>query len=398
MPNYKYKAQDPDGKIVVGTIMAGDEQDIHERLKTKNLMLLEAKDLTKSSHYKPLKTRALAEYSRQIGTLLRAGIPLVKALQMLGEDEAVSPYERKVYGDVTREVMQGVPLSTAMESLPNVFPMLIINMFRAAESSGGLDETAMRVSDQYTKEDRLNAKVKSAMTYPKILMGLLVIVIAIIFGFVMPQFESLFASMPSLPLPTRIMLGISDFVVDYWYVIIIAAVIIWISSYFLKKLPTVQYYRDKMFVHLPKLGKLFKVIYTARFARTMSSLYSAGIPIVQCLEIASHTIGNLYIERQFKQVIADTMAGETLSTSLSKVDGFVKKLESSIKVGEEAGSLETMLDSIADDMEFESERAIGQMVAYLEPVMIVIMAAIVGFIMISVIVPIYQSYQTIGKS
>ena len=398
MPNYRYKAQDPDGKIVVGTMMAGDEQDIHEHLKTKNLMLLEAKDLTKSAHYKPLKTKSLAEYARQIGTLLRAGIPLIRCLQMLGEDESVTPYERRVYNDVTREVMQGIPLSVAMESLRGVFPMLIINMFRAAESSGGLDNTAMRVAEQYTKEDRLNAKVKNAMTYPKILMGLIVLVVGVIFGFVMPQFETLFEGMPSLPLPTVIMMAISDFVAKFWYAIIIGAVLFFIAMYFVKKIPKVQYLLDYCMVHLPKIGKLFKVIYTARFARTMSSLYSSGISIVQCLDIASHTIGNRYIESQFKQVIADTMAGEKLSISLGKVDGFVKKLESSIRVGEEAGSLETMLDSIADDMEFESERAIETMVAYLEPVMIVVMAVIVGFIMISVIVPIYQSYQTIGSS
>lgn len=396
MPNFRYKAQDAEGGTVTGVLIAADEQDLHDRLKQKKLMLLDAKDLTKTANYKPLKAKALAEFARQIGTLMRAGIPLVRCLQMLSEDEAVTPYERKIYSDVTKEVMQGVPLSVAMESMKGVFPMLIINMFRAAESSGGLDDTAMRISAQYTKEDRLNAKVKSAMTYPKILSGLIVLVVAVIFGFVMPQFDSLFASMPVLPLPTRIMLAISDFVVAYWYALIIGAVAVFLLIYFLKKIPAVCYVLDRIQIHIPKIGKLFKVIYTARFARTLSSLYSSGIPIITCLDIASKTIGNLYIEKQFKQVIADTTAGESLSSAIGKVDGFVKKIESSIRVGEEAGSLDTMLDSIADDMEFESERAISQMVAYLEPAMIVVMAVIVGFIMISVIVPIYQSYQSIG--
>lgn len=396
MPNFRYKAQDAEGGTVMGVLIAADEQDLHDRLKQKKLMLLDAKDLTKTANYKPLKAKALAEFARQIGTLMRAGIPLVRCLQMLSEDEAVTPYERKIYSDVTKEVMQGVPLSVAMESMKGVFPMLIINMFRAAESSGGLDDTAMRISAQYTKEDRLNAKVKSAMTYPKILSGLIVLVVAVIFGFVMPQFDSLFDSMPVLPLPTRIMLAISDFVVAYWYALIIGAVTVFLLIYFLKKIPAVCYVLDRIQIHIPKIGKLFKVIYTARFARTLSSLYSSGIPIITCLDIASKTIGNLYIEKQFKQVIADTTAGESLSSAIGKVDGFVKKIESSIRVGEEAGSLDTMLDSIADDMEFESERAISQMVAYLEPAMIVVMAVIVGFIMISVIVPIYQSYQSIG--
>ena len=398
MPNFKYKAQDTDGNIVTGVLVAVDEQDLHVRLKQKKLMLIDSKNLTKTANYKSLKAKALAEYSRQIGTLMRSGIPLVRCLQMLTEDEAVTPYERKVYNDITKEVMQGVPLSNAMESMKGVFPPLIINMFRASESSGGLDDTALRVASQYTSEDRLNSKVKGAMTYPKILSALIVLVVAVIFGFVMPQFDSLFDSMPSLPLPTRIMLAISDFVVKYWGALIIGVVVVFLLGYFLKKIPVVCYELDKLKVHIPKFGKLFKVIYTARFARTLSSLYSSGIPIVSCLEISSKTIGNLYIEKQFEQVIADTTAGESLSTAIGKVDGFVKKLQSSIRVGEEAGSLDTMLDSIADDMEFESERAISQMVAYLEPVMIVVMAVIVGFIMISVIVPIYQSYQQIGAT
>ena len=157
------------------------------------------------------------------------------------------------------------------------------------------------------------------------------------------------------------------------------------------------YYIDKIKVKMPKAGRLMKTIYTARFARTLNSLYSAGIPIITCLSIARKTIGNLYIEKQFEQVIADTQAGLPLSVALDKVDGFVKKLTSSVKVGEEAGSLDNMLESMADNLEFESEKAIQQLVSYLEPVMIIIMAAIVGFIMLSVIVPIYQSYQYIGK-
>jgi type IV pilus assembly protein PilC len=172
--------------------------------------------------------------------------------------------------------------------------------------------------------------------------------------------------------------------------------VVWPAWYFIKKIPAVIYVLDRAKVHLPKLGRLFKVIYTARFARTLSSLYSSGIPIINCLSIAKKTIGNAYIEAQFDQVIADTQAGEPLSVALGKVDGFIAKMISSVRVGEEAGSLESMLNSIADDMEFESERAIQQMVAMIEPVMIIVMAVIVGFIMISVIVPIYQSYSTIG--
>jgi type IV pilus assembly protein PilC len=163
-------------------------------------------------------------------------------------------------------------------------------------------------------------------------------------------------------------------------------------------IPKICYYKDKIMLHMPVAGKLLKVIYTARFARTLSSLYSAGISIMNCLTISRSTIGNVYIESQFDAVIAEIRSGGNLSDAISKVDGFTKKLSSSILVGEETGALDTMLISIADQMEYDSELALGKLVSYIEPAMIVVMAVIVGFIMIAVIKPIYGSYQAISNS
>ena len=156
--------------------------------------------------------------------------------------------------------------------------------------------------------------------------------------------------------------------------------------------------KDKLELHLPIIGKLRKVIYTARFARTLSSLYSAGVSIMSCLQIAKDTIGNTYIESQFEKVIADVRNGNNLSDAISKVDGFTKKLSSSVSVGEETGTLDHMLLSVAKQMEFDSDMALNKLVSYLEPVMIVVMAVVVGFIMIAVIQPIYGSYQNIMNS
>ncbi len=398
MALYKYKAQDAGGKVKSGKLNASSEQDLHEKLRAEGLMLLDFKDAAKLKKYKPLKTKALAEYSRQIGTLLNAGVSLVKALQIMSEDESITPYERVIYKEITSYVVQGVPLSEAMKNLPGVFPPLITNMYKAAEASGKLDTTALRMADQYTREDRMNAKIKSAMTYPKILSFLIVVVVAVIFGFVLPQFKSMFDKMDSLPFTTEIMMAISSFVGKYWYTLIIAAAVIWLILYFLKKIPAVVYQFDKFKIKAPKIGKLLKIIYTARFARTLCSLYSSGIPIVTCLSIAKTTIGNSYIEEQFDEVIKSVQAGNTLTSSLEGVDGFINKLTSSINVGEEAGSLDTMLVSIAEDLEFESDKAITQMVSYIEPVMIVVLAAVVGFIILSVITPIYGSYKSIGAS
>ena len=394
---YRYRAQNAEGRVVSGQIRAMDESELHSKLKQENLLLVESKELAvgKTTH-KKLKYDAVAEFARNLGRLLTAGVTLVKALQIMSDDESIKEQERKLYSDILRSVRSGMPLSDAMEEQGGVFPTLLINMLRSAESGGNLDVTALNMADYYSKEYRLQQKVKSSMTYPKILVALIIVVLIIIMGFVLPQFDSLFAQMDSLPPATEILMGISDFVSKRWYLLILGAVVIFMIWKVVSSLPRVRLFLDKMVIHLPKIGKLRKIIYTARFARTLASMYSAGIPIVTCLQIAKTTIGNTYIESQFDQMIAEIRAGKPLSEGIAGIDGFVKKLPSSVSVGEETGALDNMLNSIADQMEYDSEIAIGKLVAMLEPMMIVIMAALVGFIMVAVIQPIYGSYQTIA--
>ena len=394
---YRYRAQNEEGRIVSGQMRAMDESELHSKLKQDNLLLVESKELAagKTSH-KKLKYDAVSDFARNLGRLLTAGVTLVKALQIMSDDESVKEQERKLYSDILRSVRSGMPLSDAMEEQGGVFPTLLINMLRSAESGGNLDTTALNMADYYSKEYRLQQKVKSSMTYPKILVALIIVVLIIIMGFVLPQFDSLFSQMDSLPPATEILMGISDFVSRRWYLLMLGVVVIFMIWKVVSSLPKVRLFLDKMEIHLPKIGKLRKIVYTARFARTLASMYSAGIPIVTCLQIAKTTIGNTYIESQFDQMIAEIRAGKPLSEGIAGIDGFVKKLPSSVAVGEETGALDNMLNSIADQMEYDSEIAIGKLVAMLEPMMIVIMAAMVGFIMVAVIQPIYGSYQTIA--
>lgn len=395
MAEYRYTAQTEKGKQIRGRIAASDEREISRKLRDKNLSLLHYEEIAKQVALKPLKKSQLSDFCRQMGELIRSGISILRALEIEGSDESITPYEKELYMRLRDRVVQGVALSKAMEELYPAFPPLLVYMFRAAESSGNLDSTALRLADQYQKENELEAEAKNALTYPKILAGLIVLVVGVIFGFIMPQFEELFSEMPVLPGPTRFLLGISDVVKNYWYLLIIFAVLIWIFGGIIMRIPAIRLQVDKFKVKGP-LGKLQKVIYSARFARTLSSLYSAGIPIDQCLAIGRQTIGNSYIEMQFTEVIKKVQAGGLLSDALDEVDGFVSKLSSVVRVGEETGALDSMLVSVADNLDFASEQALKRMVKYVEPVMIVIMAVIVGFIIIGVILPIYQSYSTIG--
>ena len=395
MPEYRYRAQDSKGKITKGKAEAYDETDLQRRFHDAGMLLLEAKPVSKEIALKPLKKMQLADFARQLGTLVKAGVTLVKAIEIVAGDESISDYERQLYLKLRDRVVQGVALSNAMQELDPAFPPLLIFMIKAAETSGTLDTTCLRLADQYTRESQLEQTAKNSLTYPKILGALLVVVMLILFGYVLPQFEEMFATLPKLPLATRILMGMSDFVKTKWYILLIAIALIIFFFKIITKMPTVAYYID-MIKTKGKWGQLLKVIYSGRFARTMSSLYSSGIPIYNCIQIAKSTIGNRYIEAQFDEVERKVLGGASVSSALVDVDGFVGKLSATIKVGEETGMLGSMLESVANDLDFYSEQALIRLTSYIEPVMIVIMAAGVGFIMIAIIKPIYGSYATIG--
>ena len=398
MTTYKFIARNTIGKRVTGKQQANDEIDLQARLKADNLYLESATEVTKRTSQKKIRADRVADFARSVGQLIGAGVSLVRALRIICDDETLRQKERDIYADVLKQVRTGVSLSDSMAMEGAAFPSMMINMFKSAEASGTLEATAKQMADYYSKEYKLNKKIKSSMTYPKILGVLMVVVIMVIMGYVIPQFEDLFAQMDSLPVTTEILLAISSFVSDKWYLIIIFGVIVFIILKLLFSVPAIHHIKDKIKIKLPKIGKLMRIIYTARFARTLASLYNAGLPIISCLTIARDTIDNRYIESQFETVIKDVQAGQNLSEALAKVDGFTKKLVSSVVVGEETGTLDEMLNSAADQLEYDSEMAIQGMVSMLEPLIIVVLAVVVGFIIISVIQPIYGSYDAIANS
>ena len=398
MAFFKYKAKDENGKTISGIMQAADELDLHNKLKEEKKYLVDATERKNEVSARRLRSDVLSEFSRNLGQMIGSGITMVRAMDIITNDESVKPKTREIYSNIMKQLLTGIPLSDALESQGDAFPPLIINMFRSSESSGNIDSVALQMADYYDKEYRLNQRIKSAMAYPKLLTVLIIGVVAVLMGYVIPQFQSLFDTMEVLPPTTTILLNVSNFVKTRWYVIIAAAFVIYVIYRVLVSIPAIRLFRDKMQLRIPGIGYLQKIIYTARFARTMSSLYAAGISVLSCVDIAKTTIGNSYIEKQFDQVFADIRGGETMSAAIEKVDGFTRKLSASIAVGEETGALDKMLYSMATQMEYESEQATQRMVSYLEPAMIVIMALVVGFIMIAVIQPIYGSYDAIATS
>ena len=330
--------------------------------------------------------------------MLSAGVTLVRALGILSHEETRKAKERAAIAQVLKLVRQGQSISYAMEQQRGAFPLLMVNMYRAAETSGKLADTAKRLAVHYEKEHQLNTRVKGATIYPKVLSVLLVVVVVFIMSFILPQLSDLFDNLTTLPLPTRILFGISEFIGSYWQALLIGLIIIFILGFILSKMPAVKLFKDKVKLKIPVAGKLFMIIYTARFARSLSSLYSAGIPIITAMQIARRTIGNRYVEKQFDGAISQLRAGKPLSEVLDGIYGFRKKLPSVVRVGEESGDLVQMLDAMADSFDYESEMAVVRLISYIEPILIVFMALIIGFIMIAVMLPIYESYTAIGSS
>lgn len=398
MAKFRYKARDRQGKLISGIMNALDEDELYRRLKEENKYLVFAETGEEGHSLRQMPAMMLSEFNRELGDMLGAGVTLVRALTILSQEETRRQRERAVLGQVLKLVRQGVAISDAMEQQNGVFPLLMVNMYRAAESSGNLSGTAKRLAKHYEKEHQLNTKIRGATVYPRILAVLVVLVVIFIMSYILPQLSDLFESLDTLPAPTRILFAISSFVRNYWMGLLILAVCIIIICAVLWKIPAVKYWLDKVKLKLPLLGKLLSVIYTARFARSLSSLYSAGIPIITAMQISGKTVGNSYIESQFDETISKLRAGQPLSEALEGVKGFRNKLSAVVRIGEESGDLVQMLDAMADSFDYESEMAMNRLVSYLEPVLIVFMALVVGFIMIAVMTPIYDSYSAIGSS
>lgn len=397
MARFKYVAKDMSGKVHKGTVEAASENALTQQLREENLYLVEAKDLNGAKKHKKLKAKQLAAFCRELSTLLASGVTLVRALDIISEQEGMNKDERDIYKDVLQDLKRGISLSDAMES-KECFPDLMIGMIRSGEGSGNLDLVTQRLSVQYEKDYKLTQQVKSAMTYPCILLVLCVVIVILIVTFILPQFQSLFDQMESLPMITNILIAVSNFLVQKWYIALLTVAVLVALIRIIVGIPSVRRGVDWLKVHMWGFGKLFKVVYTARFARTLSSLYSSGMPLVSAVGVAAKTIGNGYVESQFDEVITMVRGGVPLSQGLREVDGLLKKLSSTILVGEESGRLDVMLDSIAETLEADAEQATKRMVTLLEPILIIFMALIVGCIMIGVMLPIYQSYSAIENA
>ncbi|MBQ8079379.1 MAG: type II secretion system F family protein, partial [Oscillospiraceae bacterium] len=321
MKSYTYVAKSKNGKEVRGTINAEDVKDFMAQAKAKNLEIkgYEEKDVKDSKSIRKFKTEELSFCCRQLAAMLTSGLTLVKALDILSKEQPTEQ-AKEVWQSIYENVQKGESFSSSLEQYRGVFPEFLISMVGAGESSGSLDTIMQRMSDHYQKEQKMNNTIKGAMTYPIILGFLCIVIIIAMFTFIMPTFAGLYESPDDMPAFTKAMMAFSDSLVHFWfvYIIVIGAIVFGIT--YIMKIPSTRLKFDKLIIKGPGFGPLVVKIYTARFARTLSSLYSSGIPMVECLQRSSSILGNRYIDELFENVVDEVKQGETLSSSIQRTE------------------------------------------------------------------------------
>ena len=394
MATFTFKGQNRKGELISGERAAENPQSLALALRREQIMLLDAREkkasaLSKFQFGGNPTPKDVAVFTRQFSVMIDSGVPLVQCLQILAETQENKKFAAAIKG-VTNEVESGNNLSQAMKGYPKVFDALYTNMVAAGESGGILDTIFRRLSVYIEKAVKLKRAVQSAMVYPIAVVVIAGGVITLILWKVVPAFTELFQSMNvDLPLPTRIVIGASQFIGTYGILVAIGVGILCFlfKSYYAT--PKGRYLVDKNLLKVPIFGPLIRKIAVARFTRTMATLIASGVPILDCLEITASTAGNAVVEEAIMNVKKAIEEGRTIVDPLKASGVFPNMVVSMIGVGEQAGALETMLTKIADFYEEEVDASVGDLMTAMEPMMIVVLGVTVGGIVISMYLPIF---------
>jgi len=401
MATYVFKAMDLTGAKATGEVEADTKQVVSDQLKSRGLIVLDisAKHQSRElniSFFDKLSATDLAVMTRQLATMVQSGMTILRALYVL-EAQTENKQLQEAIVAVRKDVEAGLPLSDALERHPAIFDPLFVNMTRAGETGGMLDESLIRVADQLEKADSLRRQVKSAMTYPAVVLTFAGGVLLALVAFLVPVFIGVFKQFGGgLPPITKVTVMLSQAITGYWYVMFGGAfAAVWAFRKW-KKSEKGRPQWDRFRLRVPmKIGDIVQKVALARWSRTLSALVSAGVPLLHALDITGKTAGNHVIEQAMAGVIESVKSGGTIADPLKESSVFPTMVSHMVSVGEETGSLDTMLSKIADFYEDQVDAAVKSLTSILEPVMIVIVGGIVGFIVISMYLPLFKVYDAI---
>jgi type IV pilus assembly protein PilC len=401
MATYVFKAMDLAGVQAKGEVEAESKQAVAEQLKERGLVVVDiaAKYRSKELNlelFSRVNAKDLAVASRQLATMVTSGMTIMRALQVL-ETQSDSKMLKEAVAGVRHDVEAGLLLSDAMARHPRVFGPLYVAMVRAGETGGVLEECLMRVADQLEKDAALRRQVRAAMIYPAIVITFAVTVLLALVAFLIPVFVGVFKQFPGkLPALTQFMVNFSHLVTHQWYLLILFLVGSVGGFIAMKRNQTARDKWDAFKLRIPmKIGEVVQKVAIARWSRTLSALTSAGVPIMQAIEITGKTAGNAVIEKSMGDVITSVKSGGTISAPLKDCPAFPPMVAQMVGVGEETGALDSMLAKIADFYDSEVEAAVKALTSIMEPVMIIFVGGIVGVIVISMYLPLFSIYNSI---
>jgi type IV pilus assembly protein PilC len=409
MASYSYTARNPQEQIVKGTVSAATREAALQTLLKQGLkpILVKEEGATGAANRKKLlsfggkvKSHDLVIFTRQLSTMVSAGVPIVGALDTL-KDQTQNKKFKGQLETIVKDVQSGFSLADSLAKHPTTFSLIYVNMVRAGETGGILDDILKKLATQQEKDDSIRAKVKSATTYPLVLFGITIIAFFVLTVFVVPKIGDLVINLggPNAKLPpqTVAMLAVSKFMRHQWYVLVAAFILGPIVLNRWKKTPSGRKKFDAFLLKLPVLKVIITKVAIARFARIFASLMGAGVSVLEALEVTAGAIGNSVIEQELLNAAKEVKGGKQLSQPLSESKFFPPIVSQMLKVGEETGQIDVILVKVADFYEEEVDAVVNSLSSILEPVMICVMGAMVGFIAASVLGPITSLNQSIGS-
>ncbi len=395
MPDtYTYKARDRGGNILNGTIVADNEALVLQRLREQGFMPLEVGKQSRGFNIeltaKKVKLKELSVFARQFATMVNSGLPILRALSILA-DQTENPELARVLGVIRTDVEQGASLSGAMTKHPKVFNDLFVAMVKSGETGGSLDDVLLRLADMIEDEVRLRGKIKSAMTYPIAVVALVVLIMSAMLLFVVPQFQTIYASLGgSLPLPTRVLLTMSNVFKKYWFIVLI---FVFAFRFFFKRWKKTDKGRetvDRLKLKVPVFGIIFQKVALSRFASTAAMLLRSGVPILQALEIVAETVNNRIVSNAIEDVQVSVREGESMAKPLAKHAVFPPMVVQMLAVGEETGQVDTMLEKVAQFYNQEVEASVDSLTSLIEPLLIAVIGGCVGAAVIALYMPMFN--------
>ena len=393
--NFAWTGKDKTGKVVRGEVRAGGESTVSANLRRQGIQVMSVKKV-RSKGGKKITDKDITFFTRQLAVMMKAGVPLLQAFDIVGRGHS-NPSVSKLLLDIKTDVETGSSLSQAFRKYPVYFDALFCNLVGAGEAAGILDTLLDRLATYKEKILAIKGKIKSALFYPVAVMVVAAVVVAVIMIFVIPVFKDLFKSFGAdLPLPTLIVMGMSDFfVANWWWMLGIVVGGVWFFFYTWKRSVAMQRIMDRLFLRIPIFGEVIRKASIARWCRTLSTMFAAGVPLVESLDSVAGAAGNYVYYEATKKIQNEVSTGTNLMTAMTNSGVFPNMVLQMVAIGEESGSLDAMLSKVADFFEQEVDEAVDSLSSLMEPMIMVVLGGLIGGIVIAMYLPIFKLGQAV---